>query len=298
MAIAKRIFFFAVVNILVVLTLSISVSIISHFLGIELSGMGGLLILYSVLGMGGAFVSLFISKWMAKRAFGLQMLEARSQNPQERTLVEMVHRMAKQAGLKTMPEVGIYNSQEVNAFATGPSKNNSLVAVSSGLLNHMDADAVEGVIGHEVAHIANGDMVTLTLIQGIVNTVVLLVSRILATLVANALSGDREGGGSYWMQFGLYMAFQMILGILGTVVVNFFSRWREYRADAGGARYAGREKMISALRALSRNHEMYNEKDQAFASMKINGKTGTLAALFSTHPPLEQRIHRLEKSYR
>lgn len=297
MAIAKRIFFFGIVNILVVLTLSISVSIISHFLGIELSGMGGMLVLYSILGMGGAFVSLFLSKWMAKRAFGLQMLDARAQNPQERAIVEMVHRMAKQAGLKTMPEVGIYNSQEVNAFATGPSKNNSLVAVSSGLLHQMDSDQVEGVIGHEVAHIANGDMVTLTLIQGVVNTVVLLVSRILATIVANALSGDREGG-NYWMQFGLYIAFQMVLGILGTVVVNFFSRWREYRADAGGAKYAGREKMISALQALSRNAEMYEEKDQAFASMKINGKMGGLAALFSTHPPLEARIRRLERSYK
>lgn len=297
MAIAKRIFFFAIVNILVVLTLSISVSLISHFLGIELSGMGGLLVLYSVLGMGGAFVSLFISKWMAKRAFGLQMLDPRSQNPQERSIVEMVHRMAKQAGLKTMPEVGIYPSEEINAFATGPSKNNSLVAVSSGLLNKMDQDSVEGVIGHEVAHIANGDMVTLTLIQGVVNTVVLLVSRILATIVANALSGDKEGG-SYWMQFGLYMAFQMILGILGTVVVNFFSRWREYRADAGGAKYAGREKMLSALKALSRSQELYDHKDQAFASMKINGKTGTLAALFSTHPPLELRIRRLEQAQR
>lgn len=297
MAIAKRIFFFVLVNILVVLTLSISLTIITQFFGIEFSGMGGMLVIYSILGMGGAFISLFLSKWMAKKTFGLQMLDARAQGHEERAIVEMVHRLSKQAGLKVMPEVGIYHSQEINAFATGPSKNNSLVAVSSGLLQQMDQNQVEGVIGHEIAHIANGDMVTLTLIQGIVNTVVLLVSRILASIVANALSGNREGGGSFWMQYGLYIAFQLILGILGSVVVNFFSRWREFRADAGGAKYAGRDKMISALQALARNKEQFDHKDQAFASMKINGKAGKLAALFSTHPPLEERIRRLERSY-
>lgn len=296
MAIMKRIFFFAIVNILVVLTLSISVSIITSFLGIEMSGMTGMLILYSAIGMGGAFVSLFISKWMAKNAFGIKIIDLKSQNSQERQLVELVHRISRQAGLKVMPEVGYYQSPEVNAFATGPSKNNSLVAVSTGLLNRMNDDQVEAVLAHEVAHIANGDMVTLTLIQGVINTVVLIISRILSTVVANAISGNRDGEqGSPWIQFALYMAFQMILGILGAIVVNYFSRWREYRADAGGAQFAGRDKMISALKALAGTNQMIDEEHQSFASMKISGKTGSaLAALFSTHPPLEDRIRRLE----
>ncbi|MCB0408257.1 MAG: protease HtpX, partial [Bdellovibrionales bacterium] len=280
MAILKRVFFFSLVNILVVLTLSISASIILNFLGADPTQFYGMLFLYAVIGMGGAFISLLMSKWMAKRMFRIQMLDPRSQNPNERKLVELVHRIAKQAGLKTMPEVGYYNAPEVNAFATGPSKNNSLVAVSSGLLNRMSDDQVEAVLAHEVSHIANGDMVTLTLIQGVINTVVLLISRLLSAAVANALSGDRERS-SFGLQYALYIVFQLVLGVLGSIVVNYFSRMREYRADAGAAKYAGRDKMISALKALGGTQELLDHEHQSFASMKISGDTrSAFAALF------------------
>lgn len=294
-AIAKRVFLFVVVNILVVLTLSITMMVLSRFFGISLEGYSGLLILYSVIGMGGAFISLFMSKWIAKKMFRIQIIDPRTSDPEQRSLVEMVHGLARQAGLKVMPEVGFYDSPEVNAFATGPSRKNSLVAVSAGLLHRMDKEQVEGVLGHEVAHIANGDMVTMTLIQGIINTLVLFISRLAAIAVANAISGDRDRGGSWGLQFGLYIAFQMILGILGAVVVNYFSRRREFRADAGSARIAGREKMISALRALGGTEDRLDNEHKAFASLKISGRTGSaLARLLSTHPPLEERIQRLQ----
>lgn len=292
-AIAKRVFLFVTVNILVMLTLSITVSLATHFLGIEMQGLGGLLILYSVLGMGGAFISLFISKWMAKRAYRIQIIDETSANSTEMALLQMVHQLSRNAGLKKMPEVGYYQAEEVNAFATGPSRNDSLVAVSTGLMNRMSRDQVEAVLGHEVAHIANGDMVTMTLVQGVMNTLVLFASRILASIAANALKGDREGG-SYWMEFMLYMAFQSILGLFGAIVTNYVSRMREYRADAGGAKFAGREKMISALKALSGTEDFVDQEHKAFASLKISGQRSGLAALFSTHPPIEERIARLE----
>jgi heat shock protein HtpX len=204
--------------------------------------------------------------------------------------------MARKAGLSKMPEVGYYEAPEVNAFATGPSKNNSLVAVSTGLMNRMNRDQVEAVLGHEIAHVANGDMVTMTLIQGVMNTLVLFASRILASVAASAMRGDREGGGSWFVEFGLYMFFQSVLGILGAIVTNSFSRWREYRADAGGARLAGKERMISALRALQGTEELVDQDHKAFASLKISGNPGRLAKLFSTHPPLEDRIARLQQS--
>lgn len=227
------------------------------------------------------------------------MIDPKSASGTERDVLEIVHRMARAAGLSTMPEVGIYQSADVNAFATGPSKSNSLVAVSTGLLNTMNRDQVEGVLGHEVAHIANGDMVALTLIQGIVNSFVIFFSRILASVIAGSNSdGERRGGGG--MEFILIMVFQILFGLLGNMAVSYFSRQREFRADRGSAHYAGKGKMISALQALqaqtARLKGAVEPEEDSFASAKISSlKRHDLMALFSTHPPLEQRIARLQQ---
>jgi len=221
-------------------------------------------------------------------------------DPGLRKLVDMVHDLARAAGLPR-PEVGIYQSDEVNAFATGPSKSRSLVAVSTGLLQRMGSKEVEGVLGHEVTHIANGDMVTMTLLQGIINSFVLFLSRVLAFVVAQAMRSrddDREGP-SWGLQYLFTILFQIVFSILGMLVVCWFSRWREFRADAGGARLAGRENMIGALRALQRLHDpdalqAAASQHQGFQAFKISGPKGFLA-WFTTHPPLEQRIARLEQ---
>lgn len=287
---AKRVFLFVVVNILVVLTLSITAQVLMAFFGISIEGMGGMLFLYGMIGMGGAMFSLFISKFMAKSMMGVKIIDPRTNDPTLRLLVERVHDLSRRAGLKKMPEVGIYENPEVNAFATGPSRNNSLVAVSTGLLNRMDRDQVEGVLGHEVAHIANGDMVTMTLLQGVINTVVLVLSR----LISSVLTSQLDERARFGAQIALFYVLQILLGILGSLVVNAFSRYREFRADAGGARIAGREKMISALRALAGTATAVDEEHKAFASFKISG--GGMMRWFSTHPPLEERIARLERA--
>ena len=202
-----------------------------------------------------------------------------------------------------MPEVGVYNSPEINAFATGPSKSRALVAVSTGLLHNMRRSEIEGVLGHEVAHISNGDMVTMALIQGVINAFVMFLAYILAFAVSQAMSSrdedDRGGGGSWFIQQMLVMLFQMVFSVLGFIVVAWFSRWREFRADAGGAQFAGRENMISALKALKVVHEHGADEagqtqQPAFQALKISSKTSSMAMLFSTHPPLEERIARLE----
>ncbi len=245
-------------------------------------------------GMGGAFISLFISKWMAKTMMKVKIIDPRTSNSHLRDLVDMVHDMAKKAKLPKMPEVGVYEANEVNAFATGPSKSNSLVAVSSGLLNRMNREEIKGVLGHEVAHIANGDMVTMTLIQGVVNAFVMFFARI----VANIIGSQVDEKIRWVVQFGLIIVLQIVFSILGAIVVNFFSRFREFRADYGGAKYAGKEAMISALKALQNTTQLLdtNERSKAFASLKISGKRGTLAALLSTHPELDVRIRRLERT--
>jgi len=212
-----------------------------------------------VWGMGGAFISLAISRIMAKMMMGVKVIDPRQlHDPQLQWLVETVHRLARSAGISTMPEVGIYDSPEVNAFATGPTKNRALVAVSSGLLNRMGRDQVEGVLGHEVAHVANGDMVTMTLIQGVVNAFVMFLARAIAFAVAQSGRRDDNEGSSF--SSGTYLIVQFVLEIvfmiLGSILVAFVSRWREFRADHGGARLAGRDKMIAALEALRRNYEL------------------------------------------
>lgn len=244
----------------------------------------------AVWGMGGAFISLLLSKFMAKRMMGVQIIDPNTTDQRSRRIVQMVHSMARKARLSKMPEVGVYESPEMNAFATGPSKSNSLVAVSSGLLNSLNDEQLEGVLGHEIAHIANGDMVTLTLIQGVINAFVLFFSRIVASVIASNFERSRP-----LVEFGLYIALQIAFSLLGSMVVAYFSRIREFRADSGGAKYSSKTNMISALQALSRQSLKYNKEDN-LAALKISGPT-SIAALFRTHPPLEDRIARLQKGY-
>jgi len=292
LAVVKRIFFFTLVNILIITTLSITANLISTFFGIDLSGYGGLLVFCAIFGMGGAFISLASSKIMAKWMFGLQLIDPKTTDPHSRQIVEVVHDLARKARLRKMPEVGVYKSEEVNAFATGPSKNSSLVAVSTGLLRHMSKDQVEGVLGHEVAHIANGDMVTMTLIQGVMNALVMFAARIIAGIISSQVDERARWG----VHFALVIVLQILLGFLGMIVVNYFSRFREYRADAGGARLAGRQKMIQALQALSRTTELVEQDHPSMASLKITGgNKGLIRRLFSTHPPIEERIERLKR---
>lgn len=303
MQIAKRIFLFALVNILVVTTISIVLGVLGVGRMFPAGGLAGLAVMCLVWGFAGAFVSLALSRMMAKWMMGVQVIPPDTNNPAARELVQTVHELSRRAGLTKMPEVGYYESPEVNAFATGPTRSRSLVAVSTGLLNSMDSRAVSGVLAHEVAHIANGDMVTLTLIQGVVNAFVMFLSRILAFAISQALRSrdDRDSGGGYFIQYLLVMVFQIFFSFLGMFVVSWFSRQREYRADAGGAAYAGNGNMISALRSLQRLHDpeiaaAAARQAQSFQAFKISGSRGGLMALLSTHPPLEERIARLEQA--
>lgn len=290
---AKRILLFLTVNILVLTTLTIAWSIVSAYFGLEPNTLTTLLGFSLVFGMGGAFVSLFLSKLMAKWMFRIQIVDPRSPDPQLRQLVQTVHEMARRSNLPKPPEVGIYDSPEVNAFATGPSKRSSLVAVSSGLLQRMRQDEVEGVLAHEIAHISNGDMVTMTLIQGIINALVIFLARVVAGIVA----GNADERARPMMHFALVIGLQIVFSILGSIVVNWFSRAREYRADAGGAHLAGKDKMIAALRRLQSTVELVDHQQQAVQTLKISGgRGGIMAMLFATHPSLDERIKRLEQA--
>ena len=293
----KRIFLFVVTNILVLATITIAWQILNIFIPIDQMYQNSyyqyLIILCLLWGMGGAFISLQMSKFMAKTMMGVKIIDTSVADPKLRQVVDMVHRLSSRAGLPTKPEVGIYDSPEVNAFATGPSKRRSLVAVSTGLLNHMNDDQVEAIIGHEISHIANGDMVTMTLIQGVINAFVMFFARIVTNIIASQLDEDM----GFFTELALVIFFQIIFGILGAVVVNYFSRLREFRADAGGARLVGKAKMISALKALAGTENLISKRGEALSSLKISGKTrrNKLTALLSTHPSLEIRINRLQK---
>ncbi len=306
MAMFRRFAFFIGLNICVVLALSLITSLLGIRPYLTAQGLNYpmLMAFCLVWGMGGAFISLALSKVMAKWMMGVKIIDPRSSSGEARQLVDTVHQLARQAGLKKMPEVGIYDSAEVNAFATGPSKNNSLVAVSTGLLNSMDQRSVEGVLGHEVAHIANGDMVTMTLLQGVVNAFVMAAARIVAFAISNFLRGDRdeEGGGINTLAFYVItFVLEIVFMLFGQILLAWFSRQREYRADAGGARYAGRDKMVSALQSLQRvssvNYQVAQpEGAAAVASLKISATKGSkFLSLFSTHPDLQDRIVRLQK---
>ncbi|MDR3606409.1 MAG: protease HtpX [Oligoflexia bacterium] len=303
MAFFKRIFLFLALNFIVVITLSL----VLNLLGVRpyLSARGidynSLMAFCLIWGMGGALISLALSRVMAKWMMGVRVIDPNTRDPDLQQLLQMVHNLARGAGLSAMPEVGIYDSPEVNAFATGPTKSRSLVAVSSGILERMSPEALEGVLGHEISHIANGDMVTMTLIQGVVNAFVMFLSRVVAFAVANAMRGDRDDRrSSEGMSYGLFYIVQFVLEIvfmiIGSMLVAWFSRYREYRADAGGARLAGRENMILALETLRRTFEGVDTNIQpAVAALKISSRPRGVFALFSTHPPLEERIERLRQ---
>ena len=299
---AKNVFLLVVVNVLVVLTITIILGLLHVQYYFPQGGLEGLAIFCLIWGFCGAFISLALSRVMAKWMMGVRVIPPDTNEPGLRQLVETVHGLARAANLPNLPEVGIYESAEVNAFATGPTKSRALVAVSTGLLQRMGSREVEGVLGHEITHVANGDMVTMTLIQGVINAFVMFLARVLAFVVSQAMRSrdDRDNGGGYWMQYLLVMLFQTVLSVFGAIVVAWFSRWREFRADAGGARLAGRENMINALRALQRLHDpkvLAAEAQQhpAFQALKISGPRGGFLALFADHPPLEERIARLEQ---
>ena len=278
----KRIFLFLLTNLAIVLTLTVVVSVLGVAGGPDL---GSLAVFCLIWGMGGAFISLQMSRWIAKRATGVHLIDGRSGNAQLDWLHQTIERLTRQANLP-MPEVGVYESGEVNAFATGPSKSRSLVAVSSGLLRAMRQEEIEGVLAHEVSHIANGDMVTMTLLQGVMNAFVMFFARVIASVVTRSDDNRRGGGGMYFL---VVIVLQIVLGILASLITAWFSRYREYRADAGGAHLAGRERMLGALRRLAANRELVDTSHQALATMKINDLPAW-AALFSTHPRLEDRI--------
>ena len=284
---AKRILLFLATNLVIVLTLSIVLSIIGVQPG---GGLEGLAIFSLVWGMGGAFLSLQMSRWIAKRATGVQLIDGRSGRQELDWLYATVERLTRQANLP-MPEVGVYESGEVNAFATGPSKSRSLVAVSTGLLRAMRQNEIEGVLAHEVAHIANGDMVTMTLLQGVVNAFVIFFARV----IASAMRGDGDRGSYRGGNFLVVLLLEVVLGLLGSMVTAWFSRQREFRADRGGAMLSGREHMLSALRRLMANQQAVDTSHEALATLKINGTRGWMM-FFSTHPPLEVRIAALEQA--
>lgn len=302
----KRIGFFLITNFVIMMTISIILKVtgLDQWMLINGGSYQGMLVMCLLWGMLGSFISLFMSKWSAKRAFGVKVFEPT--DPQYGGLVNKVHNLSKAAGMNKMPEVGVYESNDLNAFATGASKNSSLVAVSTGLLNSMNETELEGVLAHEVSHITNGDMVTMTLIQGVVNAFVMFLANILTQVISNAMRGDRDnrGGGGFFGNYMLYMLIQSVLGFLGMIVVAFFSRMREFKADAGAAKLSGNQSMIAALEALQRHYGKpqmakvpVSKKQEPFKAMKISSKKGGFMALMSTHPPLEKRIEAL-RNYR
>ena len=290
----KRIFYFLVTNLAIVLVLSITMRLlgVEPFLNANGLNLNSLLIFAAVMGFGGAFISLAISKWSAKQMSGAVTIE-NPKTPDEIWLMNIVKKQSQAVGIQ-MPEVAIFNSPAVNAFATGMSRNSSLVAVSSGLLEMMTKDEAEAVIGHEISHIANGDMVTLTLIQGVVNTFVLFFSRVIGYTVDKVVFKTRQGTGPAF--FITMIISELLLGVLASIVVMWFSRQREYRADIGGGQLAGNQKMIAALQRLKVQHEG-SALPKSIAALGVSGKQGIgLKSLFSTHPSLDDRIARLQKN--
>ena len=288
----KRVALFLATNLAVMVLLGIVLSVLQGVFGINLGNNGALLLMSAMFGFGGAIVSLLISKWMAKRSTGMQMIE-QPRNETELWLVNTVRRQAEAVGI-AMPEVGVYDAPEINAFATGPSRNNALVAVSTGLLRAMSRDEAEAVLGHEVSHVANGDMVTMALIQGVLNTFVIFFARIVARVIDSALSGNRDDDRPSFFYYIIVMVLDMVFGLFASMIAMWFSRWREFRADAGGANLAGRDKMVAALKrlALTYGHSTLPSQIQAFG---ISGAIAHgLRGLFLSHPPLEERIRRLQ----
>lgn len=268
--------------------------IILSLTGIRSASIPGLLIMAGLFGFGGSFISLLMSKWMALRSVGGEVIE-QPRNETERWLMQVVTQQSQQVGITT-PQVAIYHAPDINAFATGARKNASLVAVSTGLLQNMNRDEAEAVIAHEISHVANGDMVTLTLIQGVVNTFVIFISRIIAQVASGFLSSDREEEGSNGnplVYFAVATVLELVFGILASIITMWFSRHREFHADAGSAKLVGREKMIAALERLKTSYEP--QEPGTMAAFCINGKQKSLSDLFMSHPPLDKRIEALRQ---
>ena len=292
----KRVFLFLATNLAIIVVLSITLRLLGFERILDEQGTGlnmnSLLLFAAVFGFGGSLMSLAMSKWTAKRFTGAQVIEM-PRNAQEHWLVTTVQRQAQQAGIG-MPEVAIYHAPDVNAFATGMSKNDALVAVSTGLLNAMTEDEAEAVLAHEVSHIANGDMVTLALIQGVVNTFVIFLSRVIGHMVDRVIFKNEHGHGpAFWITA---IVAELVLGILASIIVMWFSRQREFRADAGGASLAGRDKMIAALQRLQMSVNQPHLPDQLSAFGISGGISSGLKSLFMSHPPLEERIAALRKA--
>ena len=297
----KRIFIFLAVSLLISITISTIMSVlgIGHYISNGGIQYGSLMAFCLLWGIGGSLIALLLSKQLAKWTMGVQIVTLEGPH---RNIVDKVHRLARRAGLTEMPEVGIYQSNDVNAFATGRSRNSSLVAVSTGLLSRMDDAEVEGVLAHEVAHIANGDMVTMALVQGVVNAFVMFLSRIIAFAISQAMrsNDDDDAPVNPWVNAGIVFVLDIILGFLAMPIIAWFSRYREFRADKGGADLAGREKMIAALESLQRAYPQLEaadgpKTDPNFKSMQISSRSGMMQ-LFSTHPPLDVRIAALRKN--
>ena len=293
MKIAKRVFLFVTTNILIIATISIVMSAfgIQPYLDAKGINYQSLMIFCVLWGFGGAFISLALSRIMAKWMMGVKIIEPDTRDPVLRSLLLKVHGFARKAGIEKMPQVGYYEAEDLNAFATGPTRNRSLVAVSTGLLRNMNESELDGVLAHEVAHIANGDMVTMTLVQGVVNAFVMFLARVIGFFASQLVSEDKRS----IVQFGVVIVCEIALGILGMIVVSAFSRRREFRADNGGASLSTTDNMISALERLKVNCQLSKNDDQsAIASLKISGKAGGLLKLFSTHPDLDDRIQVLK----
>jgi len=290
----KRIFLFLITNILVVLTVGLILNILSAALGIRVGGgIWGLAIFCGIFGMAGAFISLEISRWVAKRAYNIQLIDNRTQDYHAREIYEMVVRLSRQAGLNTVPEVGIYSSQEPNAFATGPSKDKALVAFSTGIINSMNREELEAVTAHELTHITNGDMVTMTLLTGIANALVMFLARLVAMAIDNLLSDEEGNGGLGFFGYMItVMLLETFLMLLASIPIAAFSRYREFKADAGSAKLTSPGAMASALHRLGEMMNIPVQKD-SFATAKISSPRRI--SLFATHPPLEERINRLRQ---
>jgi|SRR6185295_3929814 heat shock protein HtpX len=291
----KRVFLLIATNFAVLFLLSLVIQVfgIDNWLARRGFDYEGLLVLAAIFGFGGAFISLAMSKWTAKMAMGVQVIQQPSSDI-ERWLVTTVQNHAQRAGIG-MPEVGVFDSPEPNAFATGANRNAALVAVSTGLLRNMRRNEIEAVLGHEVAHVANGDMVTLTLIQGVLNTFVIFLARVIGGLIDGATRGNGDNRGTGMGYFVTVMLAQIVLGLFATMIVAWFSRRREFRADEGGADLAGTPSMIGALEALKRAHSP-SRLPESLAAFGINGQRArTLQKLFMSHPPLEERIAALEQ---
>jgi heat shock protein HtpX len=285
----KRIALFLATNLAVMVLLGIVLSVLQGVFGIRLGNNGVLLVFAALFGFGGSLFSLAISKWMAKRTTGMHLIE-KPRNEGEAWLYDTVRRQAEAAGI-AMPEVGIYDAPEINAFATGPSRNNSLVAVSTGLLRAMSRDEAEAVLAHEVSHVANGDMVTMALIQGVLNTFVIFMARVVGRIIDSWLSGNRDGGGLAY--YAIVFVLDLVFGVLASIIAMWFSRWREFRADAGGARLAGNEKMIAALQKLASTYGQSTLPSQVRAFGISGSVGGGIKRLFMSHPPLAERIQAL-----